>query len=196
MLGRPRPPQSRRTPLPSSYPKADEAERNIIGAMLQRELGEAVLEALVTKDSKSVAGIQVSDLLLGATMAAFQKLIQADHKHAVVQEIAEHLGWPDLCADTYPSERKFNIWYFQNTRDARELVTRPVRLRYPLPQRAFPNKIAPNRGGAPAAPVGREAGHAATSVRPPAGDLGYPAGSTRANPTAGPPFVRSRGHGR
>lgn len=135
-------------PLPSGYAKADEAERNIIGRMLRRELGESVLEALVTKDSKSVTGIQVSDLLLGATMAAFQKKIHTDHKHQVVQEIAAHLGWPDLCADTYPSERKFNIWYFQGAKGGRELVTRPVRLRYPLPPRSFPNKIPSARGRA------------------------------------------------
>lgn len=133
-------------PLPSSYAKADEAEHNIIGNMLKRELGESLLEALETKDSKSVTGIQVCDLLLGATMAAFQKTIQTEHKRAVVQEVANHLGWPDLYADTYPSERKFNIWYFHDAKyGPREVCARRVLLRYPLPQKAFPNKILGDR---------------------------------------------------
>jgi hypothetical protein len=133
-------------PLPSSYRKADEVQRNIIGHMLRKELGESALENLVTTDSKTVSGIQVSDLLLGATMAAFQKTIHMPHKHAVVREVAYHLGWSDLFADTYPTERKFNIWYFHDKRTERELKTRQVRLRYPLPSKAFPNQIpSPSR---------------------------------------------------
>lgn len=132
-------------PLPSSYARADEAQRNIIGHMLKKEVSDTVLEALVTKDSKSVAGIQISDLLLGATMAAFQRTIQTPHKHAVVREVAAHLGWPDLFADTYPGERKFNIWYFHDKRYSREVQTRRVRLRYPLPLKAFPNQIPAGR---------------------------------------------------
>jgi len=38
--------------------------------------------------------------------------------------------------DTKPHERKFSIWYFHDpTKGAREVETKEVKLKYPLPKR-------------------------------------------------------------
>lgn len=122
-------------PLPSSYAKADEAAGIIIGNVLRRDAGErAVIQSLTTRDSKDTAGIQVADLLLGGTMAAWQKEVTAGPKLRVSKFIASHLGWQDMGADTHPSEWKFNVWNFYDptTGEPREVKTRKVNLLYPV----------------------------------------------------------------
>lgn len=123
-------------PLPSRYAKADEAAHKIVAASLKKELGLAPLKTLFTRDSKETPGIQLADLLLGATMSAWQGDATAEPKLVVRKAIAEHLGWPDLKADTHLREWKFNIWYFfdPTAGAAREASTRAVRLKIPLPQ--------------------------------------------------------------
>lgn len=129
-------------PLPSSYKKADEAERNIIGSMLRQKLGQNVLEALDTRDSKRTPGIQPADLLLGGVMAAFQKEVTSQHKLDIMTAMASHLNWPNLFADTLPAERKFNVWYFHDKAlGPREVKSREVRLKYPLPTGSFSLKV-------------------------------------------------------
>lgn len=122
-------------PLPSRYAKADEATFKIAGSVLKKELGLAPLKSLLTIDSKTSPGIQVADLLLGATMADWQKASTSEFKGRVRALVAQHLGWPDLKADTRPREWKFNIWYFHvPVRGvAREASTRPVRLKIAMP---------------------------------------------------------------
>ncbi|MCO4208214.1 hypothetical protein M2R29_09695 [Aeromonas hydrophila] len=75
-------------------------------------------------------------------MAAWQKKATSEGKILIQREISDYLGWIDLEADTNPSERKFNIWYFYDKNlGPREVKTRTVRLKYPLPQRDTKNKI-------------------------------------------------------
>lgn len=121
-------------PLPSRYSKADEAAFKIVGSALKKELGLAPLKSLVTVDSKTSVGIQLADLLLGATMGDWQDTATAEHKATLRVHLAEHLGWPDLRADTSHKEWKFNVWYFYDptTRKGREVTTRPVKLKFPM----------------------------------------------------------------
>jgi hypothetical protein len=121
--------------LPSRYKKADEAAHKIVGATLMKELGVAPLKTLVTRDSKQTLGIQIADVLLGAAMSEWQAEATAGPKLHVRRTIAEHLGWPDLKADTHLSEWKFNIWYFYDPTAARrrEVASRPVDLKVAMP---------------------------------------------------------------
>lgn len=115
-------------PIKSRYPKADEAMLVIANNVLARELRQLnLVESVVTRDSKETPSIQLCDLLLGAVMEARQQRSRSEGKRAVQEHIAAHLGWDDLAADTYPKERKFNIWQFHDpTRGPREARTRPV----------------------------------------------------------------------
>jgi hypothetical protein len=134
-------------PLPSSYKKAHEAEHNIIASMIKSELGKSFIEALDVRDSRGTPGIQLADLLLGATLGHFQDMAKSAHKQSVMNWLAEHLGWKNLRADTFPTERKFNVWYFYDPRGGpRELSSRGVELKYPLRRTAFPQKISTKRG--------------------------------------------------
>jgi hypothetical protein len=123
-------------PLPSRYKKADEAAHKIVAATLLNELGVAPLKTLFTRDSKDTLGIQLADLLLGATMSEWQAEVTAEPKLRVRRSIAEHLGWDDLKADTRLNEWKYNIWYFfdPSAGRAREVATRAVKLKVPMPQ--------------------------------------------------------------
>lgn len=123
-------------PLPSRYPRADEAAFKIVGSSLKKELGRVLLKSLITVDSRSSVGIQVADLLLGAVMSEWQGAATADFKKSVRAEVAGYLGWPDLRADTRYSEWKFNVWYFHDpTRGGeREATTRDVKLKIPMPR--------------------------------------------------------------
>ncbi|MGE0322207.1 MAG: DUF3800 domain-containing protein [Polyangiaceae bacterium] len=122
-------------PLPSRYGKADEAAHKIINNTLKKELGLAAVSSLFTRDSKATPGIMVADVLLGAVMAAWQGDVTAGPKLALMEAIADHLGWGDLKADTRHSEWKFNIWYFHDPSKnaAREAKTRGVKLKVPMP---------------------------------------------------------------
>lgn len=122
-------------PLPSRYQKADEAAHKIINHTLKKELGLPAVKSLLTRDSKETPGIQVADFFLGAVMAAWQQEVTAGPKLAVMQSVAEHLGWRDLRSDTHLKEWKFNIWCFYDptTGAPREAKTRPVRLKVRMP---------------------------------------------------------------
>ncbi len=122
-------------PLPSRYAKADEAAFKIVGSTLKKEIGAAPLTSLITIDSRSSNGIQIADLLLGAVMSDWQDIASSEFKKKVRQEIANHLGWEDLRADTQLMEWKFNLWYFfdPTTGARREATTRKVQLKVPMP---------------------------------------------------------------
>lgn len=120
-------------PIASSYKKADEAVEKIANNALENQLGAIrPVESVITKDSKSAFQIQLCDLLLGAVMNSWQQDASSPRKIALQSYIASYLGWSDLKADTYPHERKFNIWYMHDN-GPREAETRKVLLKYPLP---------------------------------------------------------------
>ncbi len=68
-------------------------------------------------------------------MGDWQDTATAEHKRTLRLHLAEHLGWPDLKADTSHKEWKFNVWYFHDptTGKNREVKTRPVKLKCPMP---------------------------------------------------------------
>jgi hypothetical protein len=116
-------------PIASSYKKADEAA----GIILQRIIDEVpklkgsnVIHSLRTVDSKATPGVQLSDVLLGAVVSARRGKATSEEKRRLTNRIAEHLGWPDLHADTLPDVRKFNIWRFWDptSGEARPEITR------------------------------------------------------------------------
>lgn len=124
-------------PIASSYKKAGEATQIIAEHTLRQKLKQqaATIEHLQERDSKLTPSIQLCDLLLGAVMDAWQGQARKSEKLTVAAEIARHLGWSDLAADTYPAERKFNIWYFYDGKRERTIKTRPVKLLHRLPKR-------------------------------------------------------------
>jgi hypothetical protein len=125
-------------PIASRYAKADEAA-SVIGGHILSNVPGAKLDSIITHDSKTTPSIQLCDLLLGAVMEAWQNNTQRTEKKTIAAWLAKHLGWQDLCADTRPEERKFNIWYFWGKRsEPRPVETRPTKLLYPLPPRRLP----------------------------------------------------------
>jgi len=123
-------------PIASRYAKADEAVEIISNNVLAKVFGKIrPVDKVITKDSRETASIQLCDLLLGAVLAAWQQKATSAAKLEVARWIAEHVAWPDLRSDTGPGERKFNIWYFHDvTRTRRDVETRKVLLKYPLPK--------------------------------------------------------------
>lgn len=124
-------------PIASRYKKADEAveviSNNVLGQVFETI---RPVDKVITRDSKDTPTIQLCDLLLGAVMDAWQQKAASEAKLAVQNSIATCLGWPDLRGDTFPKERKFNIWYFYDEQlGLREIETRFVNLKYPLPER-------------------------------------------------------------
>jgi hypothetical protein len=124
-------------PIASSYQKAHEAVEVIANNVLRVPFGGIrAVDKVFVRDSAATPSIQLCDLLLGAVMEAWQGAATSIGKVALQKKIASYLGWPDLRADTKPHERKFNIWYFYDTRDSeREPETRDVILRHQLPRR-------------------------------------------------------------
>jgi hypothetical protein len=128
-------------PIASRYEKADESTEKISTNILNYDLGKGVFnnKIIVTEhDSKTQPSIQLCDLLLGAVMSPFQKKSSSENKEKIQKTIASYLGWEDLESDTYPRERKFNIWHFDDIRQLGVGIrhfdeTRPVTLKYPLP---------------------------------------------------------------
>jgi Protein of unknown function (DUF3800) len=124
-------------PIASSYPKADEAVKVIANNVLRAAGGDvSAVDSVIVKDSAQTPSIQLCDLLLGAVADGWQGDATSIGKKSLQKYIAKHIGWPDLHADTRPTERKFNVWYFHDTRrTTREPQTRDVELIYPLPPR-------------------------------------------------------------
>jgi hypothetical protein len=124
-------------PIASSYRKAGEATQIIATHTLKQMFKNerAIVESLQERDSKETPSIQLCDLFLGAVMDAWQGQARKPEKLALAAEVARHLGWPDLAADTFPDERKFNIWYFHDCKGERAVNTRAVKLIHQLPRR-------------------------------------------------------------
>ncbi len=102
-------------PLPSRYAKADEAAEIILSRLVAQApnvTGGEIIQSLRTVDSKKTPGIQLSDLLLGAVVAARRGEATSQAKLSLMERIARHLGWADLASDTFPEAGKFNIWRY------------------------------------------------------------------------------------
>ncbi|WP_375759993.1 DUF3800 domain-containing protein [Corallococcus exercitus] len=123
-------------PIASRYKKANEAVEIIANNALQQVFKRLrPVDKVITRDSRDTPSIQLCDLLLGAVMEGWQRKSDSESKQELREWIAEHLGWDDLANDTHRDETKFNIWYFHDpiSKPKRSALTRPVKLRYPLP---------------------------------------------------------------
>jgi hypothetical protein len=125
-------------PIASRYQKAHEAVEVIANNVLRPRAGrdshgrQGLRQELrrYAPPSSSATSCSVPSWRLGRDAATSVGKVQLGKR------IAGYLGWNDLRADTMPAERKFNIWYFHDTRRTnREPTTREVVLRYPLPVR-------------------------------------------------------------
>lgn len=124
-------------PLPFNGKKSDEKFNVIANRMINKKIGKKnLIKSVLVKDSKSSFNIQIADLFLGAVMSAYQNKATAERKLDLMKLVASYIGWDNLRHDTYNSERKFNIWYFYDKTEniPREIVTLPVKLKYPLPE--------------------------------------------------------------
>lgn len=126
-------------PFPSPYPKTDEKLHKIANASAKKALGyEPLASTWTVKSSKTSAGVQVADLLLGAILSDWQGKAKSEAKLELRRWVAEHLGWPDLKHDTFPQSAdprswKFNIWLLWKSRGVREIDTRrKLRFKYPV----------------------------------------------------------------
>lgn len=102
-------------PIQSYYKKADEAAEKVLQNLVEQVpplRGANVVRSLRTVDSRTTFGVQMSDLLLGAVMAARANNTKSEAKAQVMARIASHLRWPDLTSCTYGGAWKFNIWRF------------------------------------------------------------------------------------
>jgi hypothetical protein len=127
-------------PLPTRYAREHEAVGNIVNAQLRKDLADLrhdlsspLIHDIRACDSARTVGIQVSDVLLGAVLAAWQQQASAAPKLNLCAHVAAHLGWSDLRSDTKPFIWKFNIWHSLGEGEPREVDTRPVNLRYSMP---------------------------------------------------------------
>lgn len=122
-------------PIHSRYSKADEAAEVICNNALAKVFnGRRPVDRVVTHGSHNTPSIQLCDLLLGAVMSSLEGDATSEAKLDLQTWIAHHLGWPDLLSDTSKYEKKFNVWMFYDpTLGPRQVQTRPVVLRYPLP---------------------------------------------------------------
>jgi hypothetical protein len=125
-------------PIPSRYDKADDVmeiiSNHVMNKARSRRIAQPIIDQVIEHRAQDTVSIQLCDVLLGAVAAAWQREPARGAKLALQQFIAEHLAWTDLKADTYPTERKFNIWMFYDpTKQRRRVATRDVALRYPLP---------------------------------------------------------------
>jgi hypothetical protein len=121
--------------IASRYAKADEVMFKVSNYEIENKYGIKPITSLRAVDSKGSLGVQLSDFLLGATMAQWQGDVESDHKKRLTGLLAHHLGWPDMTSDTYRPEWKFNVWSFHDPKAnlPRDRVTRRVDLLYPMP---------------------------------------------------------------
>jgi hypothetical protein len=103
-------------PIPSRYAKAAEAVRVISGNIIAECAGYHPQLSVSVRSSAQTPAIQLCDLLLGAVIDAWNQDASNREKRLLEQQIAGHLGWPDLRADTGPQQKKFNIWKFHDPR--------------------------------------------------------------------------------
>lgn len=113
----------------SPFKKADEVAGIISNRVLERRLQLSPIDSVRFQDSRRSHGIQLADLLLGCVFSGWEREPVVDAKHRLRKHVAQHLGWPDLHWDTFPTFGKFNIWQFwdpQSGRPRPKVTKRPV----------------------------------------------------------------------
>lgn len=125
-------------PINSRYPKAAEVvqivSNNVVTGSRSAPGSGPVIDGVLEHDSKDTPSLQLCDVLLGAAAAPWQQECSSQAKLELQQFIATHLGWKDLHADTFLTERKWNTWMFHDpTKQRRRATSRAVLLKYPLP---------------------------------------------------------------
>lgn len=120
-------------PIASRYAKAAEVVEIIANNKVRGRKGRAPIESVVERDSKDVVQIQLCDLMLGAVLEAWQTDAVSDHKQSLQKFLAEHIGWEDLRADTFPDAKKFNVWFlWDGPNRPRRVRSRDLTLKYPI----------------------------------------------------------------
>lgn len=117
-------------PIPSRYAKAAEAIQVISGNIIAECSGYQPHLAVNVRSSVQTPAIQLCDVLLGAVINAWNEDAGNQEKRMLERQIAGHLGWPDLRADTSPKQKKFNIWKFHDParQPIRAATTRPTKI--------------------------------------------------------------------
>ena len=104
---------------------------NRVNRSLETEIGSRCLASVIERRIAEASALGLSDVFVGAVMQARSDELATPGQRRVSDEIADCLGWRDLCADTFPRVDKFNIWRFWDGTDRRLEPTRHVTLRYP-----------------------------------------------------------------
>jgi len=104
-------------PRSDSYSKHDEVLEIVGNNILARVPGGGHLHEVAEGESKVDFGIQAADFLTGAVVAAHNVFLNPSRpihpgKMLLARRMAAVLGWSDLVCDTFPTEKKFNIWHF------------------------------------------------------------------------------------
>jgi hypothetical protein len=104
-------------PRSDSYSKHDEVLEIIGNNILAKVPGGGRLQEVAEGESKVDFGIQAADFLTGAVVAAHNVFLNPSRpihpgKILLAKRMAAVLGWSDLVCDTFPTEKKFNIWHF------------------------------------------------------------------------------------
>lgn len=105
--------------------------RQRVNRRLDVDVGSQCLASVTERSIADSPGIGLSDVFVGAVMAARSGELLAPGGAMVSSAIASALGWPDLAADTFPTVDKFNIWRFWDGTESRYETTRRVTLKYP-----------------------------------------------------------------
>jgi hypothetical protein len=137
----------RADPLPSPYAKEHEKFRNIVGHQLAPAATGGLRSAEV-RDSKTCAGIQLADLLLGATLAPWQGAVAAEGPKAEVSaHLYSRIGWPDHRAGTFAKEWKFNLWWLCSDDEDRPVAARGCAHHFRTPEYPQRRRDPPQPGG-------------------------------------------------
>lgn len=80
--------------------------------MLKQAIGVPKIRTMsVVRDSRTSAGVQIADVLLGAVLCPWNAASEEGScKRRIAAHLLDGIGWKDHLADTFPAEWKFNIW--------------------------------------------------------------------------------------
>jgi len=101
-------------PIDSYYAKADEAVQVVAGNVVAKLTYGKPHIRVSTRPRASAPVIQLCELLLNTVTSAWVERGPKRVHEGLQHGVADHLGWPDLRADTYTTARKFNVWKFHD----------------------------------------------------------------------------------